>query len=95
MEPLNHAFEHGQKLIKCLENLTKEGSLRINKMIKAQETYKELSDLMSDLVTNLEVYEVTLPTDPEGKPEFPTYGNPGYRFRPENVELLYDRVEEV
>ena len=93
MESLNYIFKTYEKKIKRLETLTKEGSMRVGRIVNAQGVYLELSDLMVDLDKKLEEFESNLPTDAEGEPVLPRYGEPGYMFRPENVDLFFDGVE--
>ena len=61
-------------------------------IVQAQEAYNGLSKLLAELTRGLEEFQEGLPSDPEGNPVLPVYGEPGYRFRPENVDQFYNRI---
>ena len=92
VETLNNVFETYQWQIKRLENRTKEGSLWVETIVQAQEAYNGLSKLLAELTRGLEEFQEGLPSDPEGNPVLPVYGEPGYRFRPVNIDQFYDRI---
>merc|ERR1712105_84951 len=67
----------------------------MNNVLRAQKIYIELSDMTTDLGKKLAEFEVNLPTDPEGEPILPVHGESGYRFRPENVDLFFKRIDKA
>ena len=50
---------------------------------------------MATINVMMDEFESSLDTDKEGDPILPNYGEGGYRFRPENIKDVYNRIEQT
>ena len=93
VEALNGILDTYSGRCKRLENISRAGVLRLNRVDQAQEIYVGVTDLAENLNARLLVFENDLPIDDEGDQILPVNGQEGYRFRPENIGDVYDRIE--
>ena len=91
-EALNTILDNVRGRCKHLETITADGSLRLNRIVQAQEIFIGVSELTTNLNQQMEEYEDLLPTDKEGEVIHPVYGEPGNRFRPENINQVLIRL---
>ena len=96
MEALNRIMDTYKERCKCLEDITRDGVLQMTNVIQAQEIYiKVVSELVATLHARMEEFEDTLPLDKEYDLILPVEGEEGYRFRPENINKVHDRIKDV
>ena len=94
-EALNTILDNFQARCKHLENITADDSLRLTRIVQAQEIFIGVSELAINLNQWMEEYEDLLPTDEEGEVICPVNGEPGYRFRQDNIEAAHNWIEEA
>ena len=51
--------------------------------------------MLATTATRMDEFESSLNDDEEGNPIFPENGEVGHRFRPENVDNVYNRIKQV
>ena len=91
-EALNTILNSFQNWCKRLENITADDSLRLTRIVQAQEIFIGVSEMTANLNRRIEEYQDLLPTDDEKDVICPIYGEPGYRFRPENINQVLNRI---
>ena len=95
LEALSVIFDSHRGRCKRLETLTRVGKLRLANVDQVQEIYAGVDDLRKNLNTRLEAFIASLPVDEEDEPILPVNGQEGYRFRDENTEEVFNRIEET
>ena len=95
VEALNTVLNNYQGQCTHLEKIIQEDFLWMNKVVRAQEIYIRITQLVTTLNIRIEEFEDNLPIDKEGNPRLPVNGEVGYRFRPENIKEVHDRIEQT
>ena len=78
VEALNGIMDTYRGRCKCLEIITRDGVLQMNRIIQAQEIYLGILDLSANLNDRMEEFEDNLPKDQQDDPLLPVNGQEGY-----------------